>query len=180
MLIRTIKRRKKHQKDQTQVSDNFKLPPYRVSFYSNYALYYAEKAKQAPGASSAGLELIVQTNEHQFQSSQDAQGNATIGRPYYYQVHRKSSFSSSFWHLTDLVLTYFMFNRLFQMPLSNQTRCTCIQICTQCPFAHRRYSHGQTELNMFLSPCKDQCDLTEGGGWVGSLCRGLSPLSYQV
>jgi len=54
--------------------------------------YYAEKPKQAPGVSSTGLELIVQTNEHQFQSSQDAQGNATIGRPYYYQVHRKSSF----------------------------------------------------------------------------------------
>ncbi|XP_014660262.1 protein FAR1-RELATED SEQUENCE 9 isoform X3 [Setaria italica] len=45
----------------------------------------SKKAKQAPAASSAGLELIVQTNEHQYQPSQDAQGNATIGRPYYYQ-----------------------------------------------------------------------------------------------
>ncbi|ONM57679.1 Protein FAR1-RELATED SEQUENCE 5 [Zea mays] len=44
-----------------------------------------KKAKQAPGVSSTGPELIVHTNEHQFQSSQDAQGNATIGRPYYYQ-----------------------------------------------------------------------------------------------
>ena len=85
------KRRRKHQKDQTQVSDSFKLPPHRVSFIQTIP-YYAEKPKQAPGVSSTGLELIVQTNERQFQSSQDAQGNATIGRPYYYQVHRKSSF----------------------------------------------------------------------------------------
>ncbi|OEL38856.1 hypothetical protein BAE44_0000125, partial [Dichanthelium oligosanthes] len=45
----------------------------------------SKKAKQVPAASSTGQELIVQTNEHQYQSSQDAQGNATIGRPYYYQ-----------------------------------------------------------------------------------------------
>jgi len=46
----------------------------------------SKKAKQAPAASSTDLELSVQTNEHQYQSSQDAQGNATIGRPYYYQA----------------------------------------------------------------------------------------------
>ncbi|CAN6183539.1 unnamed protein product, partial [Urochloa humidicola] len=43
------------------------------------------KAKQAPAASSTAQELVIQTNEHQYQSSQGAQGNATIGRPYYYQ-----------------------------------------------------------------------------------------------
>ncbi|XP_025801014.1 protein FAR1-RELATED SEQUENCE 9-like isoform X2 [Panicum hallii] len=47
----------------------------------------SKKAKQAPAASSTDLELSVQTNEHQYQSSQDAQGNATIGRPYYYQAY---------------------------------------------------------------------------------------------
>ena len=94
----------------------------------------------------------------------------------------KVPFSFSFWHLMDIVLTYFVFrfSRLFQMPLSNQIRCTCIQICTQCPFAHRRYSCRWTDLNMFLSPCKDQCDLTEGGGWVGSLCRGLSAFISSI
>jgi hypothetical protein len=47
----------------------------------------AEKAKQALASSSAAPELPVQTNGQQFQSAQDAHGNATIGRPIYYQVH---------------------------------------------------------------------------------------------
>uniref|UniRef100_A0A453QTZ3 Uncharacterized protein n=1 Tax=Aegilops tauschii subsp. strangulata TaxID=200361 RepID=A0A453QTZ3_AEGTS len=46
-----------------------------------------EKAKQALASSSAAPVLTAQTNEQQFQSAQDANGNATIGRSYYYQVH---------------------------------------------------------------------------------------------
>lgn len=45
----------------------------------------SKRAKQAPASSSAVPELLSQTNEHQFQSAQDAQGNATVGRPFYYQ-----------------------------------------------------------------------------------------------
>jgi hypothetical protein len=49
--------------------------------------FTAEKAKQALASSSAAPELLAQTNGQQFQSAQDAHGNATIGRPVYYQVH---------------------------------------------------------------------------------------------
>ena len=45
-----------------------------------------KKAKQALASSSAAPVLTAQTNEQQFQSAQDANGNATIGRSYYYQV----------------------------------------------------------------------------------------------
>ncbi|KAL6909946.1 hypothetical protein ACP4OV_001204 [Aristida adscensionis] len=45
-----------------------------------------KKAKQVSTSSSTGRELVVQTNEHQFHTAQDNQGNATIGRPFYYQA----------------------------------------------------------------------------------------------
>uniref|UniRef100_A0A0E0HLM6 FAR1 domain-containing protein n=1 Tax=Oryza nivara TaxID=4536 RepID=A0A0E0HLM6_ORYNI len=45
-----------------------------------------KKAKPTPATSSAVPELLAQTNVHQFQSAQDAQGNTTIGRPLYYQA----------------------------------------------------------------------------------------------
>ncbi|XP_037461695.1 protein FAR1-RELATED SEQUENCE 9-like isoform X1 [Triticum dicoccoides] len=45
-----------------------------------------KKAKQALASSSAAPVLTAQTSEQQFQSAQDANGNATIGRSYYYQV----------------------------------------------------------------------------------------------
>ena len=96
MLVIKRKRRKNQQKDQAQVSNNFKLPSHRCYQFIQCISCYAEKAKQAPAASSTDLELGVQTNEHQYQSSQDAQGNATIGRPYYYQVHRNKFFSIFF------------------------------------------------------------------------------------
>jgi hypothetical protein len=96
MLVIKRKRRKNQQKDQAQVSNNFKFAPHRGYQFIQSISCYAEKAKQAPAASSTDLELSVQTNEHQYQSSQDAQGNATIGRPYYYQVHRNKFFSIFF------------------------------------------------------------------------------------
>ncbi|KAM0918701.1 hypothetical protein ACQ4PT_008680 [Festuca glaucescens] len=46
-----------------------------------------KKAKQALASSSAAPELLAQTNGQQFQSAQDAHGNATIGRPIYYQAY---------------------------------------------------------------------------------------------
>jgi hypothetical protein len=96
MLVIKRKRRKNQQKDQAQVSNNFKFAPHRGYQFIQSISCYAEKAKQATAASSTDLELSVQTNEHQYQSSQDAQGNATIGRPYYYQVHRNKFFSIFF------------------------------------------------------------------------------------
>jgi hypothetical protein len=144
MLVTERKRRKNHQKDQTQVSNNFKLLPHREYQFIQRIPYYAEKAKQAPAASSADLELLAPTNEHQYQSSQGAQGNATIGRPYYYQVCRNELFFLLFFILAfnrSCLYLHFIFSSLIQLPLSNQIRCTCIRMCTQCPCAHHRYSN---------------------------------------
>jgi hypothetical protein len=44
---KSVKKKKKHQKEQTQVSDNFKLP-HRVSIYSNYTLYIMQKKLNKP------------------------------------------------------------------------------------------------------------------------------------
>jgi hypothetical protein len=57
-------------------------------FTKNCTILYAEKAKQVPTSSSTGQKSAVQPNDHPFQSAQDGQGNATIGRPIYYQVYR--------------------------------------------------------------------------------------------
>ncbi|KAK3127150.1 hypothetical protein QOZ80_7AG0569060 [Eleusine coracana subsp. coracana] len=55
----------------------------------------SKKAKQLPSSSSTARELAVQTNDLPFQSAQDGQGNATIGRPIYYQAFTTTPMQSN-------------------------------------------------------------------------------------